>query len=159
MQRGNQDERESGQDGEGGKTQLVATRALAGHAHHHALEAAYLCAGDDETVARVCGTDPDRIGRFYRLFAGATRVVTAFSQGVNQSSAGTDKVNSIINWLQLRLVSAGNPRSDQVKPRHLTPDIRRLSTGVSSNITRPPMAPSQKISRNRAGSDSMWLAS
>ncbi|MGH8208202.1 MAG: molybdopterin oxidoreductase family protein, partial [Steroidobacteraceae bacterium] len=33
----------------------------------------------------------------YRLFAATERVVTAFSQGVNQSSSGTDKVNSIIN--------------------------------------------------------------
>ncbi len=34
---------------------------------------------------------------FYRLFARTEKVITAFSQGVNQSSAGTDKVNSIIN--------------------------------------------------------------
>ncbi|MET0859032.1 MAG: molybdopterin-dependent oxidoreductase, partial [Telluria sp.] len=33
----------------------------------------------------------------YRSFAATTKVVTAFSQGVNQSSAGTDKVNAIIN--------------------------------------------------------------
>ena len=35
--------------------------------------------------------------RFFELFAANARVVTAFSQGVNQSSAGTDKVNAIIN--------------------------------------------------------------
>ena len=34
---------------------------------------------------------------FYNLFAQTERVVTVFSQGVNQSSAGTDKVNAIIN--------------------------------------------------------------
>jgi assimilatory nitrate reductase catalytic subunit len=32
-----------------------------------------------------------------RVFASTASVVTAYSQGVNQSSAGTDKVNSIIN--------------------------------------------------------------
>ena len=36
-------------------------------------------------------------GEFYELFARTRRTVTAFSQGVNQSSTGTDKVNSIIN--------------------------------------------------------------
>jgi assimilatory nitrate reductase catalytic subunit len=45
----------------------------------------------------LCGIDPNRLEQFYRLFAANERVVTAFSQGVNQSSAGTDKVNSIIN--------------------------------------------------------------
>ncbi len=34
---------------------------------------------------------------FYALFASTPRVITAFSQGVNQSSSGTDKANSIIN--------------------------------------------------------------
>ena len=34
---------------------------------------------------------------FFELFAGTERVVTAFSQGVNQSAQGTDKVNALIN--------------------------------------------------------------
>jgi assimilatory nitrate reductase catalytic subunit len=34
---------------------------------------------------------------FYELFAATTRVVTAWSQGVNQSAQGTDKVGAIIN--------------------------------------------------------------
>jgi assimilatory nitrate reductase catalytic subunit len=62
-----------------------------------ALEAAEIAAPDSEAVARACGTDARRVEEFYRLFAANERVVTAFSQGVNQSSAGTDKVNSIIN--------------------------------------------------------------
>ena len=48
-------------------------------------------------MARCCGIDHDTLLDFYRLFAKTDRVVTAFSMGVNQSSAGTDKVNSIIN--------------------------------------------------------------
>ena len=61
-----------------------------------ALRAAQ-AAGDPSQVAMICGADAERIGELYRLFYATERVVTAFSQGVNQSSAGTDKVNSIIN--------------------------------------------------------------
>jgi assimilatory nitrate reductase catalytic subunit len=41
--------------------------------------------------------DAQALLAFYELFAATRKVVTAFSMGVNQSSAGTDKVNSIIN--------------------------------------------------------------
>ncbi|MDP3524815.1 MAG: molybdopterin-dependent oxidoreductase, partial [Hoeflea sp.] len=34
---------------------------------------------------------------FFALWAGSERVVTVYSQGVNQSATGTDKVNAIIN--------------------------------------------------------------
>ncbi len=37
------------------------------------------------------------VTRFYDWFATTERVVTVFSQGVNQSSQGTDKVNAILN--------------------------------------------------------------
>ena len=39
----------------------------------------------------------EEITRFYRRFATTERVVTLYSQGVNQSAQGTDKVNAIIN--------------------------------------------------------------
>jgi assimilatory nitrate reductase catalytic subunit len=61
-----------------------------------ALDAAH-AAGDPAAVAAVCGADAARIGELYRLFMANERVVTLFSQGVNQSSSGTDKVNAIIN--------------------------------------------------------------
>ncbi len=48
-------------------------------------------------VAEACGVDEARLQQFYQLFARTERVITAFSMGVNQSSAGTDKVNGIIN--------------------------------------------------------------
>ncbi len=38
-----------------------------------------------------------QLEEFYRLFAATERTVTIYSQGVNQSSSGTDKVNAIIN--------------------------------------------------------------
>jgi assimilatory nitrate reductase catalytic subunit len=70
-------------------------------AHTNGLEAALATAqvdcGDPLAVARACRVDPDQLLEFYRSFAATPNVVTAYSQGVNQSSAGTDKVNSIIN--------------------------------------------------------------
>ncbi len=48
-------------------------------------------------VSRVTGIAAAQLHAFYDLFVRTERVVTVFSQGVNQSSAGTDKVNAIIN--------------------------------------------------------------
>ncbi|MDC8758217.1 nitrate reductase [Janthinobacterium fluminis] len=62
-----------------------------------ALAAAHVDCADPLAVARACRVDPRDVLDFYAMFAATAKVVTAFSQGVNQSSAGTDKVNSIIN--------------------------------------------------------------
>jgi assimilatory nitrate reductase catalytic subunit len=43
------------------------------------------------------GVDSDQIAEFFRLFARTENVVTVYSQGVNQSACGTDKVNAILN--------------------------------------------------------------
>ncbi|MDX2259911.1 MAG: molybdopterin-dependent oxidoreductase, partial [Hyphomicrobiaceae bacterium] len=48
-------------------------------------------------IARVSGVTAEELASFYAEFAATERVVTVYSQGVNQSSAGTDKVNAIIN--------------------------------------------------------------
>src|SRR6185503_12037033 len=48
-------------------------------------------------VADACGLDGDDVVELYRWFARTPATVTAFSQGVNQSTSGTDKVNAIIN--------------------------------------------------------------
>ena len=45
----------------------------------------------------VPGSDDADIARFFDLFHATPRAVTCFSQGVNQSAQGTDKVNAIIN--------------------------------------------------------------
>ena len=50
-----------------------------------------------ESVAVRCGLTVEALSQFYRLFARTERVVTVYSQGVNQSISGTDKVNAIIN--------------------------------------------------------------
>ncbi|MDP9011324.1 MAG: molybdopterin-dependent oxidoreductase [Pseudomonadota bacterium] len=62
-----------------------------------ALTVAQNTAGGTAAVARLCGLELSAIEEFYRLFARTQRVVTLFSQGVNQSSSGTDKANGIIN--------------------------------------------------------------
>jgi len=48
-------------------------------------------------VAAVCGLDEQQLIKFYQLFEQRAKTVTVFSQGVNQSSSGTDKVNAILN--------------------------------------------------------------
>jgi assimilatory nitrate reductase catalytic subunit len=75
------------------------TRFVAEHTQNvsDTLATALETAGDLAEVAKTCGVDAGRLEEFYELFARTERVITAFSQGVNQSSAGTDKVNSIIN--------------------------------------------------------------
>ncbi|MEA2928858.1 MAG: assimilatory nitrate reductase catalytic subunit [Hyphomicrobiales bacterium] len=62
-----------------------------------ALKRACEIAPDVETSARATGLDALDVRRFYDLFAATPRVVTCYSQGVNQSAQGTDKVNAIIN--------------------------------------------------------------
>ncbi len=60
-----------------------------------ALAKAY--ALDEQQIAAATGLSTEQISAFYRLFQDNERVVTVYSQGVNQSTAGTDKVNAIIN--------------------------------------------------------------
>ena len=62
-----------------------------------ALDAARWDAGDVTTTARLCDLEPDAVAAFFAEFAATEKVVTVYSQGVNQSSQGTDKVNAIIN--------------------------------------------------------------
>ena len=62
-----------------------------------ALNSARLSSPNIVAVAQACGVEADSVAEFYRLFARTPKVVTLYSQGVNQSSCGVDKVNSIIN--------------------------------------------------------------
>ena len=48
-------------------------------------------------TARATALDEADVARFFELFRSTERVVTCYSQGVNQSAQGTDKVNAIIN--------------------------------------------------------------
>ncbi|MFT4047630.1 MAG: molybdopterin-dependent oxidoreductase [Solimonas sp.] len=62
-----------------------------------ALAVARDSAGDLEHLAAQCGVQREKLETFYEWFARHEKTVTLFSQGVNQSGQGTDKVNSIIN--------------------------------------------------------------
>ncbi|PWR25169.1 nitrate reductase [Zavarzinia aquatilis] len=68
-------------------------------AHTNGLVEALAAAtgADIRTTARWTGLDPAEVEHFFRLFAATERVVTVYSQGVNQSATGTDKVNAIVN--------------------------------------------------------------
>jgi assimilatory nitrate reductase catalytic subunit len=61
------------------------------------LGAARRSAPSLEIVAAAADLAPADVRRFYDLFAAKERVVTLYSQGVNQSFCGTDKVNAILN--------------------------------------------------------------
>ncbi|MDO9372357.1 MAG: molybdopterin-dependent oxidoreductase [Gammaproteobacteria bacterium] len=79
-----------------------------GHARHdyiqahtegaeQALHTAQASAPDLTSVAEQCHLNVVDVAQFFDLFARIEKVVTVYSQGINQSSSGTDKVNAIIN--------------------------------------------------------------
>lgn len=83
---------------------LAESRALDSqwlHAHctgfDEALEAARGSAPDTASVARQCDLAQEDVQSFYRWFARTPRTVSFWSQGINQSTSGTDKANAIIN--------------------------------------------------------------
>lgn len=59
-----------------------------------ALEIARAGAPD---VCEQTGLSTEEVRAFYKLWTSTERVVTVFSQGVNQSTSGVDKVNAILN--------------------------------------------------------------
>ena len=66
--------------------------------HTNGLDAALDHARQDiADLAENCGLSENDVNAFFDLFAGTEKVLTVYSQGVNQSSQGTDKVNAIIN--------------------------------------------------------------
>ncbi|RJT37271.1 nitrate reductase [Mesorhizobium waimense] len=87
------------------------TGLLAYLGQHNALDRAYIAEHttgfgqalfaasklDLAGIAEATSLSEDELGRFYGLFARTEKTVTVYSQGVNQSSSGTDKVNAIIN--------------------------------------------------------------
>jgi assimilatory nitrate reductase catalytic subunit len=62
-----------------------------------ALWAARAVAPSVAAVASATDLNPCDIERFYDWFARTPRAVSCYSQGVNQSAQGTDKVNAILN--------------------------------------------------------------
>ena len=62
-----------------------------------ALARARGIAGSVAATALATGLSEQDVSAFFQLFAATPRVVTLYSQGVNQSAQGTDKVNAIVN--------------------------------------------------------------
>jgi assimilatory nitrate reductase catalytic subunit len=62
-----------------------------------ALGRARAIAPDLAATARACELAEADVAEFFTLFRAVARTVTAYSQGINQSAQGTDKVNAIIN--------------------------------------------------------------
>ncbi|MCP1199667.1 nitrate reductase [Notoacmeibacter sp. MSK16QG-6] len=79
--------------GVGAVRQSYATRHVSG------LDRAIVAASrlSMDALCRQTGLSEAELRAFYNLFARTERVVTVYSQGVNQSASGTDKVNAIIN--------------------------------------------------------------
>ncbi|WP_372604249.1 molybdopterin-dependent oxidoreductase [Actibacterium sp.] len=63
--------------------------------HISGFREALNCASSDDLA--VTGLDSKDIATFYRMWIGTEKVVTVYSQGVNQSTFGTNKVNAITN--------------------------------------------------------------
>ncbi|WP_067586844.1 nitrate reductase [Endozoicomonas ascidiicola] len=61
------------------------------------LEVARASFRDYSQLSELCGLDQETVLQFFHWFSTTEKTVTAWSQGVNQSSSGTDKVNGIIN--------------------------------------------------------------
>ncbi|WP_373417774.1 molybdopterin oxidoreductase family protein [Vibrio sp. D420a] len=51
----------------------------------------------DKSVSELTGLTEAQLKQFYSLFASNDKVLTIYSQGVNQSTQGCDKVNAILN--------------------------------------------------------------
>jgi assimilatory nitrate reductase catalytic subunit len=62
-----------------------------------ALARARSMAGSAAATALATGLAERDVAAFFQMFADTPRVVTLYSQGVNQSAQGTDKVNAILN--------------------------------------------------------------
>ncbi|MGO4171844.1 molybdopterin-dependent oxidoreductase [Bosea sp. TAF32] len=71
------------------------TRHVAGF--DEALANAREIAPDVASVSAMTGLPVEQIAAFYELWASTPHVVTAWSQGVNQSAQGTDKVAAILS--------------------------------------------------------------
>ena len=62
-----------------------------------AIARARSMAGSVRATALATGLPEQDVATFFQMFANTPRVVTLYSQGVNQSAQGTDKVNAILN--------------------------------------------------------------
>jgi len=78
---------------------LIASRFVAAHTTglDAALKAARRSLPNPRATAASTGLKADDVAAFFELWCGSDRVVSCYSQGINQSRQGTDKVNAILN--------------------------------------------------------------
>ena len=69
------------------------TEAIRSATHYRYTESGW----GDKSVPDLTGLTEQQLEQFYKLFASNEKVLTIYSQGVNQSTQGCDKVNAIIN--------------------------------------------------------------
>ncbi|MFC5078135.1 Nitrate reductase [Vibrio thalassae] len=65
--------------------------------HTQGFDDALAVAKQTVDVGSITGLTQSQLETFYSLFAHTPKTVTVYSQGVNQSSSGSNKVNSILN--------------------------------------------------------------
>lgn len=74
------------------------TESIRSATRYRYTESGYTEAGwGDKSVPELTGLTEQQLKQFYSLFASNEKVLTIYSQGVNQSTQGCDKVNAIIN--------------------------------------------------------------
>ena len=80
-------------------TQKIDEAFVADHTNgfDEATASAEAAGTDLQEIAQRCGLDYKDLTVFFHWFAETQNTVTVYSQGVNQWSCGTDKVNAIIN--------------------------------------------------------------
>ncbi|NOH77642.1 nitrate reductase [Vibrio crassostreae] len=74
------------------------TESIRSATRYRYTESGYTESGwGDKSVPELTGLTEQQLKQFYSLFASNEKVLTIYSQGVNQSTQGCDKVNAIIN--------------------------------------------------------------
>src|SRR6266566_4219910 len=120
-----------------------------------ALARARGIAGSIGATALATGLSEQDVAGFFQTFRDTPRVVTLYSQGVNQSAQGTDKVNAILNC-HLATGRIGKPGAKSGGSPTSSPPIwdlrRRISTayaGSGRRRTSPPMRGSRRFRCSR----------
>ena len=80
------------------ETGTIDQSYIAAHTHGFAEAFALVSGQSLADMMDATGLPAMQLRQFFALFAATDKVVTCYSQGVNQSSSGTDKVNAIINY-------------------------------------------------------------
>src|ERR1700688_4821735 len=102
-----------------------------------ALARARSIAGSVGATALATGLSEQDVAEFFQIFKNTPRVVTLYSQGVNQSAQGTDKVTAIINC-HLATARIGKPGAS---PISLTGQPNAMGGREDGGLANPLAAP------------------